>query len=76
MHTDPYHIFNLKAGFRTSLYRRLSLQVSGGINNAGNSTYASSVLINATGFGNTEPRFYYPGLPRNYYAGVRLRYML
>ncbi|RAV27905.1 TonB-dependent receptor family protein [Sinomicrobium soli] len=76
LHTDPYHIFNLKAGFRTSLYRRLSLQVSGGINNAGNSTYASSVLINATGFGNTEPRFYYPGLPRNYYAGVRLRYML
>ncbi|WP_461534237.1 TonB-dependent receptor family protein [Sinomicrobium sp.] len=76
LQTDPHHIFNLKAGYGTSLYPRLSIQISGGIDNIGNSRYASSVLINATGFGNTEARFYYPGLPRNYYAGIRLRYIL
>ncbi len=29
------------------------------------------LVVNALGFNNTEPRYYYPGLPRNGYAGIR-----
>jgi iron complex outermembrane recepter protein len=51
---------------------RSSLEISAGINNLTGTRYASMLLINAIGFGNTQPRYYYPGLPRNWFAGIRL----
>ncbi len=46
------------------------LIVKGGINNLLNQQHASMVLVNAPTFGNTQPRYYYPGMPRNFYFGV------
>ena len=37
-----------------------------------NVKYASGVVINAKGFGGREPRYYYPGLPRNYFISLNL----
>ncbi|HBY69359.1 MAG TPA: hypothetical protein DEG69_17380 [Flavobacteriaceae bacterium] len=50
------------------------IRLSAGINNVANSKYASSILINASGFGGIEPRYYYPGLPRNYYSSLQIQY--
>jgi iron complex outermembrane receptor protein len=48
-----------------------TLQIYAGINNLTNTHYASMLVVNARGFGGTEPRYYYPGLPRHFYAGIR-----
>lgn len=51
--------------------RRKSFIMNAGINNLAGTLYPSMIVVNAIGFGNTEPRYYYPGLPRNFYAGLR-----
>ncbi len=76
LYTEPYHLFNSQAGYRTQWGKHLSLGLEVGINNLFDTRYASSVLINATGFGGSEPRYYYPGNGRNYYTGVLLLYAL
>ena len=60
---------------KTQLSKQLSFEINAGINNFTDKKYAASVLINATGFGNSEPRFYYPGLPRNWYSGFKIGYL-
>jgi len=45
-----------------------------GFNNIFNEKYASMLQINAGSFGNNPPRYYYPGEPSNYYAGLNLKY--
>jgi len=74
LYSDAYNLFNLKISYRAKLSKRFSMEANAGVNNLTDEKYASSVLINAVGFGDTEPRYYYPGLPRNYYGGMKLRY--
>ena len=76
LYSDRYTIFNAKASYKKGFSKALFLEINGGINNFTDEKYASSVLINAKGFGNSEPRFYYPGMPRNWYSGVKLKYLL
>lgn len=70
--SDSYFIVNTKAGFRKSFLGRFTFDISGGINNVFDERYASMLLINAVGFGGSAPRYYYPGLPRNYYGSIEL----
>ena len=74
LYSDPYHLFNTQGGYRTRLGEQLRLGIEIGINNLFDTRYASSVLINATGFGGSEPRYYYPGNGRNYYTGILFLY--
>src|SRR5690606_27595453 len=76
LYSEKYTVFNAKASYKKELSTALSVEINGGINNFTDEKYAASVLINATGFGGSEPRFYYPGMPRNWYGGVKLRYRL
>ncbi|MBO0321239.1 TonB-dependent receptor [Muricauda sp. CAU 1633] len=73
--SDSYNVFNARLGYKTQLSNHISLGVHAGINNLFDTNYAQSVLINATGFGGAQPRFFYPGNGRNYYGGVRLGYL-
>jgi len=57
-----------------NLSSSLTVEVNAGVNNFTDEKYASSILINATAFGNSEPRYYYPGMPRNWYGGVKVFY--
>ena len=75
VYTDSYRILNLKLGLTRQLLRGLHFDVAAGINNALNEHYAAMILPNATGFGNAQPRFYYPGLPDNYYGQISIRYI-
>lgn len=73
-YNDSFQLINIKASQQINPMKNLYLIFSAGINNLTNTSYASMVLVNATGFGNSAPRFYYPGLPINYYGNLRLNY--
>lgn len=73
--SDSYTILNLKTGYQFEILPNLSSQLAFGINNVTNEKYASMILPNAVGFGNAQPRYYYPGLPVNYYGSVSLNYL-
>lgn len=81
IYSDSYQTVDMKIGFekwfkksRNNKKQEFQLDVYAGIKNLANEKYASQILINAGSFGGNAPRYYYPGLPRNYYAGVSLKY--
>ncbi len=73
IYSNAYQLANLMAGYEKS-FKNLSISLSGGIQNLLNTHYASMILINATAAGSQSPRYYYPGLPRNFKSMVSLRY--
>ena len=73
--SESFNVFHAKLSYRTRLDHHFYLGLNVGINNLFDSNYAQSVLINAVGFGNAQPRYFYPGDGRNYYGGVRLGYL-
>jgi iron complex outermembrane receptor protein len=62
---NSYSIANLRMGY---LYdnNRWNLRLSCVINNILDEKYASMILINAPAAGVRPPRYYYPGMPRNF----------
>lgn len=73
--SDSYNLINLKTGYRFEIFPKLTTHFAFGINNATNTKYASLILPNAVAVGNASPRYYYPGLPVNYYGIVSLNYL-
>ena len=69
--TDSYSLIDLKLSRLYSI-KNLGINISTGINNLFDTRYASGVVINARGFGGRDPRFYYPGLPRNYFISLSI----
>ena len=72
--SDAYQLLNLKVGYKRTLFEKIDLNAFFGIRNVLDEQYASMILINAGSFGGNAPRYYYPGLPRNYYGGIELKY--
>lgn len=72
--SEAFQVFNLKLGFEHAFAQKLKLDAYFGINNLADEHYASMILINAGSFGGAAPRYYYPGLPRHYFGGVRVTY--
>lgn len=72
--TDSYNLSNIKIGFQYSIRKKIKLKAFFGLDNIFNEGYASQILINATGFGGSAPRYYYPGNPANYYTGLHINY--
>ena len=73
--TDSYNLCNAAISWQGNLIKSMSLLVNVGINNIFNEHYSSMVLVNATGFGNSAPRYYYPSQPVNYFGSFQLRYI-
>ena len=74
LYSDSYNLTNLKVGFRKSFSGKLTFDVFYGLDNIFDEAYASQILINARGFGGSQPRYFYPGNPINYYAGLNINY--
>ncbi len=72
--SDSFTIFNLSTRYQFDLSQKFKVGLNFGLNNLLNTNYAQSVLINAVGFGGAEPRYFYPGNARNYFAGIRAAY--
>ena len=49
------------------------IRLSAGVANIFNAHYASMILINAPSFGASEPRYFYPGMPRNFIFSLSLQ---
>ena len=73
--SDSYNIVNIKTGYRFEILHNLSSNLAFGVNNVTNEKYASLILPNALPVGTSSPRYYYPGLPVNYYGSVSLNYL-
>ncbi|REE24383.1 iron complex outermembrane receptor protein [Winogradskyella pacifica] len=74
--SDAYTVFNTKLSYKNSITKDFDIEINIGVNNFTDKQYASSVLINAVGFGNSEPRYYYPGMPRNWFSGIKIAYSI
>jgi len=75
-YSEPYEVVNVKAGYGHAIARHWQLDFSVGINNVLDEKYASSILVNATATAGGEPRYYYPGNPRNFYTSLRLGFLI
>lgn len=73
--SDAYSLCNAAVNWQGKVTDSLSLLINIGVNNVFNEHYASMVLVNATGFGNSAPRYYYPGQPVNYFGSFQLKYV-
>lgn len=73
-YSDSYQLLNAKLGYEKSFSNHFRLDIYGILNNFLNTKYASMIMVNAASFGGSEPRYYYPGLPRNYYLGAEITY--
>lgn len=73
-YAQAYSLLDIKVSYAFTILNCLQTELSTGVNNLEDSKYAASILPNAVGFGNAQPRSYYPGNPRNYYGGISLGY--
>lgn len=71
---EGYFLIDLKVLTQIEIKKTGTFNIYAGINNLANTQYASMLVVNAIGFGNNEPRYYYPGLPRNIYAGIQFKF--
>ena len=74
LYSEPFTVFNTRMGYLKKLSAHFTIGADFGINNIFDKVYAQSVLINTSGFGGNEPRYYYPGDARNFYGSLRLGY--
>jgi iron complex outermembrane receptor protein len=74
-YADSYKIINLKSGYSFQILQQLTANIAAGVNNVTDEKYASLILPNAVAAGNALPRYYYPGLPTNFYGTFRLNYL-
>jgi len=75
VYSDHYQLLNTKFGYRSDRDRSIQFELFVGFNNIFDEKYASMLLINAGSFGANAPRYYYPGVPSNYYAGANLKFV-
>lgn len=71
---NGFWITNLKITSPLQLRKGRLLNLYFGINNVSDTRYASMLIVNAIAPGNTEPRYYYPGMPRHYFVGLHCKF--
>jgi iron complex outermembrane recepter protein len=67
--TDPFGISNLEFRYNRN-FSVFKLELKAGVQNVFDVHYAAMLAVNAPAFGSSQPRYYYPGNPRNYYVSV------
>jgi iron complex outermembrane receptor protein len=70
--TDPWSVLNTKITYLFPIGSWGKLNIYLGVKNILNEKYVAMLVPNAPSFG-SPPRYYYPGLPRQFYCGIRLQ---
>jgi iron complex outermembrane receptor protein len=70
---QAYQTLDGNISYARDLSSKFGFSMALGINNIFNQSHASMILINAPSFGGAPPRYYYPGMPRNFYLTLILR---
>jgi iron complex outermembrane receptor protein len=68
-----YQTIDWNVSYTRELSSNFGFSLALGIMNIVNHSHASMILINAPSFGGTPPRYYYPGMPRNFYITLSLK---
>ncbi|WP_378185013.1 TonB-dependent receptor [Aquimarina sp. W85] len=76
LYTKDYSLLNAQIGYKNNIFKRLEYDLFFNLNNSLDTKYASQIQVNAVGFGENAPRFFYPGMPINYYTGINIKYKL
>ncbi|MBN2612690.1 MAG: TonB-dependent receptor [Bacteroidales bacterium] len=71
--TKSYTLLNAKVSYKILFKEKYSLDLFASVYNLLNMHYASMILVNAPENINSSPRYYYPGLPVNFNAGIKIR---
>jgi iron complex outermembrane receptor protein len=66
-----HQLFHLAGGYHPATGILKSFRLNAGIRNLLDTRHASMLLVNAPSFGSAQPRYYYPGMPRNYYIAIQ-----
>jgi len=74
-YTQAYSLLDIKIAYAFTILKILKTEWNAGVNNALNKKYTASIVPNAVGFGATQPRYYYPGNPVNYFGGFSISYL-
>jgi len=74
-YTQAYSLLDIKIAYAFTILKILKTEWNAGVNNALNEKYTASIVPNAVGFGATQPRYYYPGNPVNYFGGFSISYL-
>jgi iron complex outermembrane receptor protein len=64
-----WQVLDLRAAYKFN-FPKWVIQLQLGIKNIAGEHYPSMVLINAPSLGGNNPRYYYPGMNRNYYLAL------
>ncbi len=72
--SDSYFLTGATAGIRHQFGGNIRADGWVSAGNIFNRSYASMILVNAPEFHNRPPRYYYPGNPLNFSAGIRISY--
>lgn len=67
---DAYFLSDFKTTYGFTTPEAGRFEFFAGINNVTDTKYSPMLTVNAVAFGNAEPRYYYPGLPRHFYGGI------
>jgi iron complex outermembrane receptor protein len=70
---QAYQTLNWNISYARDLSANFGFSLALGINNVLDQSYASMILINAPSFGGAPPRYYYPGMPRNFYLTLSIK---
>jgi iron complex outermembrane receptor protein len=72
---EGYHLTHIQVNWDLRIASSpVHLALQGGIRNLFDVHYASMILINAPSFGGSAPRYYYPGMPREFHLGIKLTF--
>ena len=75
IYSEAYHLWDIHVGYQKILNDQWDIRLTYMMRNIFDAHYASMLLINAVGFGNNDPRYYYPGLPRNHMLNLEVNYL-
>jgi len=70
LENDAYSLVSLRASYRFPTSQTGIFELFAGVNNMTNTHYSPMITVNAVAFGDAEPRYYYPGMPRHCFAGI------
>ena len=75
VYSESYALWNGFISFSFPV-QKWNFDLTGRLNNILDEQYASMLGVNAQAFGASEPRYYYPGLPRNGQISLRVAYKM
>jgi iron complex outermembrane receptor protein len=73
--SESYSLLSVHVGLTHTFLSKWNCRLVYRLQNALNQKYASMVSVNAMGFRGAEPRYYYPGLPRNQQVNLSVSYL-